>query len=136
MAIPEPLLLYDGECGVCGAAVRFVLRHDRKGQFHLAPLDSDLGRRVVATLPGEVRPDSFIMYDRGRAKARSAAAFGVLRRLGGPWHLLRIGELVPRPVADAVYDLIARNRSRISARLGLKCHLPGDGERSRLVVDG
>ncbi len=135
MAIPEPHLLYDGDCGVCGSAVRFILRHDRRGVFHLAPLDSDVGRQVVATLPGPVRPDSFLLYDRGRVTARSTAAFEILRRLGGPWHLLRIGQLVPRPVADAVYDLIARNRRRISARLGLKCHVPTD-TRGRITDNG
>ena len=128
MTIPEPLLLYDGDCGVCGTAVRFVLRHDRHRAFHLAPLDSEVGRRVTATFAGAV-PDSLIMYDRGRALARSAAVFAILRRLGGAWHLLRIGELLPRPLADAAYDLIARHRRGISARLGLACHLPMEAGR-------
>ena len=129
MTIPEPLLLYDGECGVCGAAVRFVRRHDPRGTIHLAPLDSDLGRAVLATIAGPP-PDSLVLYDGGRAMVRSTAVFAVLRRLGGAWHLLRIGQLIPRPLADAAYDLVARHRGWISERLGLTCHIvTDDGER-------
>ena len=121
MQIPEPLLLYDDDCGLCHAAMRFVKRHDRHRVFHLAPLDSPLGQAVRARWDIPATVDSIIVMDGGEAAVRSGAVFKVLRRLGGAWHLLRIGQLVPRALTDAVYDAVAGRRSRIAERMGWRC---------------
>ena len=36
----------------------------------------------------------------------------ILARLGLPWSLARAGYVLPRPVRDPLYDVIARNRLR------------------------
>src|ERR1044071_1912288 len=43
---PEPhaTLYYDGECGLCDQFVQFVLRHDHRGYFQFATLQSAAGR--------------------------------------------------------------------------------------------
>src|ERR1700727_651013 len=42
------LLLYDGVCALCNSSVRFIMKHDRPDQFRYAPLDSELGREMLA----------------------------------------------------------------------------------------
>ncbi len=131
---PEPLLLYDGACGVCNAAVQFVLRRDRDQQFLFVALESPTGRRLLDSYGVFPVPDSLVLLDRGQAMVRSAAVFGVLRRLGGVWHLLQVGRVVPRAWADAGYDWFARRRGRISARLGLaSCPVPTPADRARFL---
>lgn len=34
----KPVLLYDGDCGLCNRLVRLLLRSDRAGRLHYAPL--------------------------------------------------------------------------------------------------
>jgi predicted DCC family thiol-disulfide oxidoreductase YuxK len=65
-----------------------------------------------------------------RALVRSAAALRVVGYLGGAWTLLWIAWLVPRPLRDAVYDLMARHRHRLS---GDPCVVPGPEQRSRFL---
>lgn len=130
---PQPLLLYDGKCGFCGWTVRFVLRHDRSAAFRFAPLASEAGQAQLTHYGVEPAIDSIIVIDGGRALVRSDAVLAILQRLGGPWHLLRIGGLMPRRLRDALYDVIARRRHHISRRFGLACVVPTAAERRRFL---
>jgi predicted DCC family thiol-disulfide oxidoreductase YuxK len=48
-----------------------------------------------------------------RVLVRSDAAFAVARYLGGPWAVMAaVGGVIPRPIRDAAYDVVARNRKR------------------------
>ena len=108
-------LFYDGDCGLCHAAVRFVLAEDREGRaFRFAPLSSESFARVA---PIEVRatlPDSIVVALRdGALLVRSAAALEIAARLGGLWRALaRVTALLPAALLDRLYDAIARNRKR------------------------
>ena len=53
-----------------------------------------------------------------------------LRAVGWPRPLLRLMDLTPRPVADWLYDRIARNRHRFSKRA---CPAPSPALRARLI---
>ncbi|MDX2000698.1 MAG: DCC1-like thiol-disulfide oxidoreductase family protein [Thermoanaerobaculia bacterium] len=112
-------LFYDGHCGLCHRSVSFVLHHDPAGRaFRFAPLG---GPTFLASLSAAERaglPDSIVVQTSdGRLLVRSRAAAHVLRRLGGGWKVLGgLVLVVPRPVADFVYDLVARIRHRLFAR--------------------
>ena len=131
------LLLYDGDCGVCAASVQLVLRHDRRRTLRFASLQGATGTALRARHPALAAVDSVLWVEpapdgRGeRVLVRSAAALRVARYLGGWWRVLgALGWLVPRPVRDAAYDLIARHRMRLRAPA---CLLPDAGERARFV---
>jgi predicted DCC family thiol-disulfide oxidoreductase YuxK len=132
-----PLLLYDGSCGFCAASVQLVLRHDRRGTLRFAPLQGTTGQRILARHPELARVDSVVWVDDadGPAEAvamRSAAALRTARYLGGAWHLTRVGWIVPRPIRDAVYDLIARHRHKLPFQADA-CALPAPEVRERFL---
>lgn len=114
----KDVLFYDGSCGLCHRAVRFVMAEDVDGtRFTYAPL---FGETFEAHVPAAQRaslPDSVIVRTtEGRILARSDAALHILERLGGLWRALAsIGRIVPRPIRDLVYDGIARIRKRLFA---------------------
>lgn len=128
-----PILLYDGECGLCGAAVRFVLRHDRRGVFHFAGLDTVIGRNLRMQSGVSPEVDSLVVIDEGVGYIRSDAILAILRHLGGRWHLLRMGGLLPRRWRDALYEGVARRRRRWSARWGMSCVVPTPAQRARFL---
>jgi predicted DCC family thiol-disulfide oxidoreductase YuxK len=116
--VPQPdpeLLFYDGGCGFCHRAVRFVLAHDPAGAaFRFAPIGGETFEAHVPPERSEELPDS-ILVERsdGTLLARSDALVHILRRLGGGWELLgRALARVPRPMRDALYDFVARHRLR------------------------
>ena len=43
----NPVLLYDGVCGLCNRLVRFVLKRDRRAHFRFASLQSDYAARIL-----------------------------------------------------------------------------------------
>jgi len=115
-----PVLLFDGDCPLCHAAVRFVLRHERRPRLFFAALSGPPARRLLADRPDLAGADTLMWVDRDeggaprRIELRSSAVLRVCGVLGGAWPLLRIAWLVPKPLRDAAYDLVARRRRRLS----------------------
>ena len=59
------------------------------------------------------RPDeTLVVVYGGRCRTRSDAIVTILSLLPRPWSSLAWMRLVPRPVRDRVYDLVARHRRR------------------------
>jgi predicted DCC family thiol-disulfide oxidoreductase YuxK len=109
-------LFYDGHCGLCHRAVKFVLRHDRSGTaFRIAPLQGETFLARVAEERRAGLPDSVVVLTRdGELLLRSAAFLHIFRRLGGGWRVLAaVLSVVPRGLRDLVYDFIARIRYRV-----------------------
>jgi len=115
---PE-IVFYDGPCGLCHRAVKFVLRHDRSGTaFRFAPLQGETFQaRVPADRRGSV-PDSMAVEARGGGLlVRSDACIHVLRRLGGRWRIIAaLVAAIPRPLRDGLYAGLARIRYRVFGR--------------------
>ncbi len=112
-------LFYDGGCGLCHRAVRFLLWADREGRcFRFAPLGGRTFRVVVPEGERARLPDSLVLRtESGQLLTRSAAVLYMLECLGGAWKVLAVlGRLVPRRLADALYDFVARVRYRLFAR--------------------
>ena len=108
-----PLLLFDGVCNLCHGAVQWILKRDRKKLFRFAALQSQAGREAMAEAGHEGPiPDSVVVIDDRRIYERSSAAIKVASLLGFPWRLLMIFWIIPRPIRDAIYRWIARNRYR------------------------
>ena len=129
-----PLLLYDGVCALCNGAVRFVLKRDRTRAVRFAPLDGPTAAAMIAGHPDLGGIDSMIWFDEGgRPRTRGAAALAIARYLGGRWAALAaVGRIVPAPVRDAVYDLVARFRYRVFGRYDA-CPLPPAEHGSRFL---
>jgi predicted DCC family thiol-disulfide oxidoreductase YuxK len=136
-----PILFYDGVCGLCDRTVQFVLRHDRRGRFRFAALQSAGARRMLARY--ERDPDRldtmYLLLDPGapteRLLDRSDGILGVLEQLGGAWRLSAAARAVPRFLRDRAYDLVARHRYRWFGRHD-HCALPPPSMRARFLDDG
>jgi predicted DCC family thiol-disulfide oxidoreductase YuxK len=110
------MIFYDGNCGLCHRAVRFVLAEDRTGKaFRFAPIDSAAFRAAIPEEVSRTLPNSVIIRDAdGNLLSRSAGVIHIMRRLGGVWRLLAaVMALIPSGLRDAVYDFIARVRYRL-----------------------
>ena len=110
------VILYDGACGFCHRAVRWVAARDRCGRFRFARLRSRAARRVLAHAePGldfDALPDSIAVVDEQGIHTASTACLRIVRGLGFPWSLLALAMIVPRPLRDTAYRFFARNRYR------------------------
>lgn len=126
------VILYDGACRACQAAVRIVLPRDPAGRFRFASQDSALGRRLLAEhgLAGE-RGRALVLLEDGRAFVASDAALRVAAGLRGPLRLLGLLRAVPLPLRDAAYRLFARHRRLLGG--APQCLALGPAERERFL---
>ncbi len=133
MDTAHPIVLFDGVCNLCSGAVQFIIRRDPEGRFRFASLQSPLGEELLARFgidPGLL--DSVILVEGDRWSKESDAALRVARGLGGAWKALAVLRVIPRPIRDAVYRLIARNRYRWFGKKE-SCWLPTPELRERFL---
>lgn len=105
------IVLFDGVCNLCNGAVLFIIKRDKKDRFRFAALESDLGKELLARHnidPSKI--DSIVLISGDSAFAKAGAALRIAKYLTGLWPLLYSLIIIPKFIADAVYDFIARNR--------------------------
>lgn len=131
----RPLVLFDGVCNLCSAAVQWLIARDPDARLRYASLQSGAARaaleKVGAPGPGSL-PDSIVFIDDEGVHVRSAAAIRIASKLGLPYSLLRGALLVPRPIRDALYRFVARNRYRWFGRREV-CMRPSPDLASRFL---
>ena len=108
----KKIILFDGVCNLCDAAVQFVIKHDKKDVFRFVPLQSELGQQILKHIginPSNI--DSIILYQPGIAYYyKSAAALEIARSLGGFFNFGTIFKIIPTGIRNQLYDYIAKNR--------------------------
>ena len=127
------VIVFDGVCVLCNGWVHFLLRHDRQGRYRFAAMQSPGGRALLAGHgldPDD--PASFLLVDAQRAWTDTEAIVRVVSGLGGFWRAVRLVLLLPRPVRDRIYRLVARNRYRWFGRREA-CLVPAAEQRGRFV---
>jgi len=133
-----PVLLYDGTCGFCAESVQLVLRHDRRRTLRFASLQGAFGAEVRARHPELAGVDTVVWLEPGsnerseRVLLRSDAALRVAAYLGGWFHLARVAAVLPRPVRDAAYNLVARHRHQLTGEAP-NCLVPAPDARARFL---
>jgi predicted DCC family thiol-disulfide oxidoreductase YuxK len=132
----NPILLYDGVCGLCNRLVQFVLKRDTNAHFRFAPLQGDFARRTLQRHgfdPHDLDTLYVVEEPGPRLTARSDAVISLLSEIGGFWRaasvLLRA---LPKWLRDWGYRVVARNRYRIFGRYE-SCLLPEEKYRHRFL---
>ena len=128
----DDVILFDGVCIFCSRWVRFVAKRDKAKRFRFTPIQSDYGTRLARTFgidPDD--PDTNAVIHGGKAFMKSDAALTVLSQLPG-WGWVRMLFAVPKPLRDAVYSLIARNRYRIFGKYDT-CPLPTPEQSAKFL---
>ena len=130
-AEPRHIVLFDGVCNLCTASVQFIIKRDPAARFVFAPLDSPAGQRLCAEHGLDAATlESIVLISDGRCRVRSDAALHIARQLSWPWPVLGACRIIPRPLRDVFYRVLARWRYRLFGRRQ-HCMVPSgsDGER-------
>ncbi len=127
---PGPVVLFDGVCNLCNAAVVFIIKRDPSGRFRFAPLQSDAAAALLRDA-GDL-PDSIVVAEAGRVLTRSGAVLRIARGLRWPWPLAAALVVIPRPLRDWVYARVARRRYRWFGRRDT-CMVPTPELRGRFL---
>lgn len=105
------VVLFDGVCNFCNSSVNFIIRHDKKDYFRFTPLQSEIGMKISEKYnldSGNLK--SVILVDKGKIYTKTTAALRIAKQLSGAWPVLYVFIIVPPPIRDVVYNIIAKYR--------------------------
>ncbi|MEN8817506.1 MAG: thiol-disulfide oxidoreductase DCC family protein [Nonlabens sp.] len=105
------IVLFDGVCNLCNGAILFIIKRDKKDRFRFAAIESEIGQKLLdkhGIDPNKI--DSIVLVSGDTAFAKAEAALRISKHLSGLWPLLYSLIIVPKFLANVVYDFIARNR--------------------------
>jgi predicted DCC family thiol-disulfide oxidoreductase YuxK len=123
--IAAPVLLFDGECGLCRAVVRMLLRLDRRGRLRFAPLQGPFAQATLRRLGLPTEDFDSIVYlpvaEGAEYRLKTDGVIGVLRLLGGFWGAAgAVFGVVPAGWRNAAYRGVAKIRYRIFGKRDLE----------------
>jgi predicted DCC family thiol-disulfide oxidoreductase YuxK len=127
------IVLFDGTCAFCERAVIFIATRDPAGYFRFGASQSPEAAALLAPL-GLTRDTarSIILLEDGRAYLRSTASLRIAARLTFPWSLAGVLLLVPAPIRDAAYRVVAAIRHRVAGPSNA-CEIPPPEIRARMI---
>lgn len=128
----DSILFFDGVCGLCNKSVDFVMARDHRQTIKFAPLQGDTARSLLT--PADIQNlNTMILWVKGRTYRKTAAAVRVMWRLSLVWQILgTLLWLIPLPLRNLGYTLVARNRYRFFGKKET-CRLPTREERLRFL---
>ena len=132
--------MFDGVCNFCNFWVNFIIDHDKKDFFRFAALQSETGQNILKQInlktnnfwQSQGLPDSLILVDKQDYFIKSSAALLILKHLSGFWKILFVFIIIPRPIRNFIYDLIAKNRYKIFGKKDV-CRIPTEEEKKKFV---
>ncbi|MGJ4896355.1 MULTISPECIES: thiol-disulfide oxidoreductase DCC family protein [unclassified Bradyrhizobium] len=128
----DDVILYDGVCVFCSRWVQFVIARDTARRFRFTPIQSPYGTRLAQAFGIDPQdPDTNAVVHGGKAHLKSDAALTVLSNLPG-WGWTRALRAIPKPLRDAVYGVVARNRYHIFGKYE-SCFVPDAELRKRVL---
>ena len=129
------VVIFDGVCNLCAHSVKFILNHEAEPKLRFVAMQSPAGARMMREFgfsPEDAK--TFVLVADGRPHVKSDAAVRVARYLRGAWKLLGVVRVLPRPIRDWAYDVVARNRYRWFGRAE-SCMVPTAEIRARFIQE-
>ena len=129
-----PIVLFDGDCHFCNSSVQFIIKHDHKGIYYFAPLQSKRAQVLLEKHQISIDINSLVLIENDRAFIKSAAVLKICRNLHGIWSFFYVFNIFPKRLLNSIYDVMAKNRYRW---FGMKtyCKIYPEDIRKRFLED-
>ena len=127
----QQVIFFDGVCNLCNRTVDFLIRRDKNRVLRYAPLQGKAAKDLLDPAMIQALP-SVVFMDKNGAHQRSSAVIRAAAKLGGMWPLMKALLIIPRPIRDAIYSWIGRNRYRWFGKRD-SCRLPTPQERAMFL---
>lgn len=134
----NPIVLYDGVCGLCNRLIQFLLKRDARDRIRFASLQSEFTTEVLERHGVDARDLDTVYVVRDYSEpsesllARSDAILYLLRQLGGIWSVASWARILPRWGRDRIYNLVARHRYRVFGKSEV-CMMPDPKHRHKFL---
>ena len=137
----NPIVLYDGVCGLCNRLTQFLLKRDHHDRLRFASLQSEFATTILKRHERDTHDldTVYVVMDyegpNERLLARSDAILSLGQELGGIWSVAGLAKALPRFLRDGLYNLVARNRYRVFGKYD-SCMMPEPKHRRKFLDVG
>lgn len=105
------IILFDGVCNLCNSSVNFIIDRDKKNIFKFAALQSEAGQKFLNKSGMDQNDfDSVVLVVENKFYSKSSAALKIVKEFPFLWKALYIFIIIPAPLRNFFYDLVAKNR--------------------------
>ncbi len=127
------IILFDGVCNFCNFWVNFIMNRDKNDIYKFAAMQSESGQKLLQEFKLNVSDfDTFVLIVNDKHFTKSTAALKISKNLKSFVKLLYPLIILPRPIRDFFYDLIAKNRYKFFGRRDI-CRIPTEEERDKFL---
>ena len=133
------IIFFDGSCVMCHGFVKTVLRLDTDKHFLLCSQQSELAHAVLERhgVNADDLSTVYVVRDCGteneRVLIRSTAVAYVFASTRGGGVLGKLLYLIPSPLRDFGYKIVAKIRYRIFGKTNEACRVPTPEDRARII---
>ena len=104
------ILIYDGKCNMCSKFIRFIIRVNKNPNLHITDFNSSWTKNNVELNPNV---DSMIFISKNKKYIYSNSIIHLLAETNFFLKPLLGLKLIPKPLRDEAYKILARNRKNI-----------------------
>lgn len=127
------IILFDGICNFCNSSVNKIIKHDTKNKFKFAPLQSEIGKKLLKEYEiDSTKTDSIILIENNTYFIKSTAILKIAKHLNGLYPLVYGFIVIPKFIRDSVYDFIAKNRYKWFGKQD-SCMVPTKEVKSKFI---
>jgi len=128
------IILFDGVCNFCNRTVNIILAHDKAAQYQFAPNQSIAAINLIQQFGLEAHAlNSVVLIEGDKVYTKTDAVIRIADKLSGWPSIFRWLKLIPKPIRNFTYDLIAKNRYRLFGKRS-SCMIPDKSIMNRFLT--
>lgn len=122
----SPLVFYDGDCGFCNHSVQFLLTYKTKDIYFL-PLQDERAQEILEPHGVKIDMNTIYVLKNDTIYDKSTAIISLAPYLKSFFSFsLKASRIIPKMVRDFFYDIVAKNRQKLSQGY---CVMPSPKDR-------
>ncbi|CAN5519645.1 thiol-disulfide oxidoreductase DCC family protein [soil metagenome] len=129
----KSMILFDGVCNLCNGFVNFLIARDKKDAFKFGSLQSPKVQELLKKYDYSTNDlSTVLLIEDDTVYSQSTAVLKIVKKLNGGWPLLYGFIILPKPIRDFFYKLIAKNRYRMFGKKDA-CMIPTLALKAKFV---
>ena len=130
----NPVIIFDGICNLCCGWIQYLIRIDKTMKFRFVSIQSERGQKMLNGIhENDKMTESIIYLKENKSFRESSAVLEILTDIGGVWKLIAVLKLIPKPIRNKLYQLIAKKRYHYFGKR-TTCLLPSPENKKRFLT--
>ena len=125
-------IIFDGSCGFCHKSIRFIAHRDTQKSFLFISNQSEMGKQILREYRvTKLSDDTVLLVQDKKVYAKGVALIKILQQLPAWKTIGKCVSFIPTAALNWGYDVIAKNRKRLSSQQN--CKIPTHYDKNQFV---